>query len=61
MPGTVIARTYKGQQLQVTVLRGGFAYEGGIYASLSAVARQITGQHWNGYLFFGIAKNGAHR
>ena len=58
MPGTVVVREYKGQRLHVTVLRAGFAYEGEIYASLSAVPRKITGQHWNGYLFFGLAKNG---
>jgi len=26
------------------------------YNSLSAVAKAITGQHWNGKLFFGIGK-----
>jgi len=51
-PGGVIDRLYKGQHLQVTVLQNGFAYGGKVFASLSAVAKAITGSHCNGYLFF---------
>src|SRR5262249_19547728 len=51
-PGSVIARRYKGEDLQVQVLAEGFAFEGEVYASLSAVARAITGSHCNGFLFF---------
>jgi Protein of unknown function (DUF2924) len=51
-PGTVITRVYKGQTLQVRVLAKGFEFEGATYPSLSAVARAITGTHWNGRLFF---------
>ena len=58
-PGGVIQRLYKGQQLQVTVLRNGFAYGGQVFASLSAVAKAITGSHCNGFLFFRITKTGA--
>jgi hypothetical protein len=36
----------------VKVVAGGFQYEGESYKSLSAVAKKITGQHMNGYLFF---------
>src|ERR1700740_867169 len=43
---------YKGQLVQVEVLTEGFAYAGRIYASLSAVAKTITGSHTNGYHFF---------
>jgi len=55
-PGSAITRTYRGHDLTVTVLDRGFDYEGQVYRSLSAVAREITGTHWNGYLFFGLTK-----
>ena len=51
-PGAVITRVYKGQMLRVEVLPAGFAYQGTVYASLSAVAKAITGSHCNGFLFF---------
>jgi hypothetical protein len=60
-PGTVIARPYKGQTLQVKVLSDGFEYEGQVFASLSAVAWQITGSHCNGYLFFRMGTKGGDR
>jgi hypothetical protein len=41
--GTVLTRKYKGATLQVQVLTQGFAFEGEIYPSLSAVAKAITG------------------
>ena len=51
-PGTILTRPYKGQLVQVHVLTDGFAYAGRVYASLSAVAKAITGSHTNGYHFF---------
>jgi hypothetical protein len=51
-PGTILTRPYQGQRVQVQVLTEGFAYGGRVYASLSAVAKAITGSHTNGYLFF---------
>jgi hypothetical protein len=51
-PGTILARPYKGQLVQVQVLTEGFAYAGRVYPSLSAVAKAITGSHCNGYHFF---------
>jgi Protein of unknown function (DUF2924) len=51
-PGTILTRPYKGQLVQVQVLTEGFAYGGRVYASLSAVAKAITGSHTNGFLFF---------
>ena len=56
LPGTVITRDYKGQALQVRVLASGFEYEGEVYRSLSAVAKQVTGTHTNGFLFFRLRK-----
>ncbi|RLB82651.1 MAG: DUF2924 domain-containing protein [Deltaproteobacteria bacterium] len=34
----------------------GFEYDGRIFRSLSAVAREITGTRWNGKVFFGLNK-----
>jgi hypothetical protein len=56
MPGTLLKRDYKGRTLHVRVLANGFEFEGEVYRSLSAIARKITGSHWNGYLFFGLTK-----
>jgi hypothetical protein len=58
-PGAVIHRLYKGRELQVTVLQSGFAYGGQVFASLSAVAKAITGSHCNGYLFFRLTRTEA--
>ena len=60
-PGTVLTRLYKGRLLEVTVLADGFAYGGQHFATLSAVAKQITGSHWNGFHFFGLTKQGRKR
>lgn len=54
-PGAVIVRDYKGQRLQVEVLPQGFRFDGRDYASLSAVAKAITGSHCNGFYFFRLA------
>ena len=56
--GSLITREYKGQTFIVRVLPKGFEYEGEIYRTLSAVAKAITGKHWNGYHFFRLGKNG---
>jgi len=58
MPGAVITRRYKGQDVEVRVLPHGFEHEGEVYRSLSAVAEKITGTHWNGYHFFRLDKRG---
>lgn len=54
IPGTVIIKEYKGVKLEVKVLESGFEYNNNTYKSLSAVAKRITGAHWNGYLFFNL-------
>lgn len=54
-PGTVLHREYRGVKHHVQVLTTGFEYEGKVYRSLSAVATAITGSHWNGFHFFGLA------
>ncbi len=54
IPGTVLTRKYRGKQVEVTVLPAGFEHDGQTYRSLSAVAKAVTGSHWNGHLFFGL-------
>ena len=53
-PGTRLARDWQGRRHEVDVLGKGFRYNGADYHSLSAVARAITGTHWNGLRFFGL-------
>jgi len=53
-PGAVLRREYKGRAIVVRVLPRGFEYEGEVYRSLTAIARKITGAHWNGVSFFGL-------
>ena len=60
-PGTILTRLYKGRLLEVTVLADGVTYSGQRFATLSAVAKQITGSHWNGFLFFGLTKQGRNK
>jgi hypothetical protein len=38
----------------VAVLDDGYEYEGEVYASLTRIARIITGAHWSGPRFFGL-------
>ncbi len=52
--GTILRKSYKGKKYEVTVLDRGFLWKNNIYKSISAVAKAITGTHWNGKLFFGL-------
>ena len=58
MPGAIITRRYKNQTIEVRVLPQGFEYEGEIYRTLSAVAKKVTGTHWNGFHFFKLGEKG---
>lgn len=53
-PGSEITRQYKGNLIRVLVLEDGFEFEGERYASLSAVAKAVTGAHVNGFAFFNL-------
>ena len=59
-PGTILTRPYRGAILEVRVLAHGLVYQGQVYASLSAVAKAITGSHCNGFLFFHLTANGGN-
>ena len=57
-PGTVLVRDYQGERHTVTVVPDGFDWQGTTYASLSAIARAITGTAWSGPRFFALQPNG---
>jgi hypothetical protein len=53
--GVLLAREWQGVRHEATALAdGGFVYDGVRYASLSQIARLITGSRWNGPRFFGL-------
>lgn len=56
--GTVLRRVLDGKSYEVTVCVEGFEYAGRRYKSLSAIATEIAGTRWNGFLFFGLKKRG---
>ncbi len=52
--GTVLLREWHGVTHEVRVLDRGVLYKRKRYRSLTEVAKQITGAHWNGPQFFGL-------
>lgn len=56
MPGGVIVKQFRGETLVVKVTDQGFEFRDRRYTSLSAIAQEITGTKWNGFLFFGLMK-----
>jgi hypothetical protein len=59
--GTQLRREWKGVEHIVTVREHDFEYNGRPYRSLSAIAREIAGSRWNGWLFFGLRRSGTAR
>ena len=59
--GTFLNREFQGRSVSVEVLEKGFRYEGQVYRSLSAVARQASGVQWNGFAFFSLPVNVGRR
>lgn len=53
-PGTVLVREYQGVVHEVSVVTEGFQWQGSVHASLSSIAKAITGTPWNGPRFFGL-------
>jgi hypothetical protein len=60
-PGTVLLREYQGERHTVTVVPNGYVWHETTYASLSTIARAITGTRWNGPRFFGLRSGGGPR
>ena len=52
--GALVVREWNGRTERVMVLDEGYAWNGGVYRSLSQVAKAITGTNWNGHRFFGL-------
>lgn len=52
--GTRLIREWHGKTHTVIILDDGVEWRGQRYASLSVVARQITGARWSGPRFFGL-------
>ncbi len=57
-PGTRLIREWNGQTIAVEVTDAGFVSNDRTYRSLSEIARQVTGAHWSGPRFFGVARRG---
>lgn len=56
-PGTKIMRDWNGHKYEVNCLEdGSFEFNNKKYRSLSVIAKEITGSHWSGPLFFGLRK-----
>jgi hypothetical protein len=56
-PGTTLSREWDGKTWRVSVLEGGFEWNGKTYPSLTKIAFEITGTRWNGPRFFGLRDN----
>jgi Protein of unknown function (DUF2924) len=54
--GTTLVRQWRGHTHTVLVREDGFEYEGQHYRSLTVIAEGITGAHWSGPRFFGLAQ-----
>lgn len=52
-----LVREWNGRKYHVAILgKDEFQYNGKVYKTLSAIAKEITGAHWSGPLFFGLRK-----
>lgn len=56
-PGARLVREWHGEAHEVLVVEGGFLWRGERRRSLSVIASEITGTHWSGPRFFGLATN----
>ena len=56
-PGGRLLREWNGVTHVVEATGTGYRWNNTTYASLSAVARAITGAHWSGPRFFGLKDN----
>ena len=57
-PGGRLLREWNGVTHSVEVTETGYRWKRETYASLSAVARAITGARWSGPRFFGLRESG---
>jgi len=59
LPGARLIRDWKGERHEVHVTETGFLWRGRSQASLSMIAREITGSRRNGPAFFGLRNGNA--
>jgi hypothetical protein len=59
--GSIIVREHAGVVHEVMVLPDGYLWNSKTYASLSVIARRITGVSWSGPRFFGLRNQKADR
>jgi hypothetical protein len=59
--GTRLIRSWRGEVHEVSVTDPGFEYRGQHFATLSKIAREITGTRWSGPLFFGTRTRGIRK
>lgn len=52
--GARLVRVWNGRRHVVDVTSTGYVWQGQSWASLSAIAREITGTRWSGPRFFGV-------
>lgn len=57
-PGAQLVRSWNGRTIAVDVTDSGYRYDDRDWTSLSAIARAVTGAHWSGPRFFGLANRG---
>ena len=55
-PGARLVREWNGETHEVLVVDNGFQWRGRTWASLSVIARELTGTRWSGPRFFGLGK-----
>ena len=55
-PGNRLVRRWRGRTFVVEVTETGLVFDGERHASLSVIARKITGTRWSGPKFFGLVK-----
>jgi hypothetical protein len=55
-PGTRLVREWNGKTIAVEVREQDFVWEDRSYRSLSQIAKEVTGAHWSGPRFFGLAR-----
>jgi len=58
---TRLVRSWNDKSDHVLVCDDGFEFEDRHYASLSSIAREITGAHWSGPRFFGLKKRSGYK
>jgi hypothetical protein len=56
--GTRFVRSWQGRTISVEAIEDGFLWEDRRYASLSQIAREVTGARWSGPRFFGLPPRG---